>query len=318
MLAAVILRADAGPGIGVGHVMRSLTLGRALAARNVDTALASLDLPAALHERAARLGVRVVGVDDVPSNAFVMVDGYEIPAPAGAYGVIDDNHEAPVADAALVVNQNLHATEAMYADVPSSTRLLLGPQYALLREELLPCRATQPVRADANRVVVAMGGSDPRGLTEPIVRALGEDPHLELRVAIGAANPRRTALETCVAQLGGRGALDTGDLVDSFRWADLAVIAAGTTLWEVAYIGLPAVAVVVADNQVAAAKASEAEGFVVCAGADGVAGAARALLRDASRRAAMRAAGQPRFDGLGPARVADAILQLLGIEGTGG
>lgn len=313
----IILRADAGPGIGIGHVMRSLTLGGALAARHVDVALASHELPAALHSRATRLGVRVIGADDVPSTAFVMLDGYELAAPAGVHGVIDDNHEAPVADAALVVNQNLHATAAMYADVSPSTRLLLGPQYALIREELLQCRSSQPLRTDANRVVVALGGADPRGLTEPIAHALADDPHIELRIAIGAANPRRPAIETCVTQLGERAALDTGDLVDSFQWADLAVIAAGTTLWEVAYIGLPAVAVVVADNQAAAAKAAEAAGFVVSADANGVAATVHALLADTPRRRVMRAAGQPLFDGLGPALVADAIIRAAGIEVAG-
>ncbi len=300
----IVLRADAGPAIGIGHVMRSLTLGGELARRGVEVALATRELPAALATRAERLGVRVVGPDDASADAFVMLDGYEIAAPAGRHGVIDDNREAPVAGAALVLNQNLHAAAGMYADLSPATRLLLGPEYALVRDELGAVRATGPVRERASRVVLAVGGADPLGLTEPIARALA--PECELRVAVGAANPRRDA----IAALGVT--LDAGDLVDSYGWADVAVIAAGTTLWEVGYLGLPAVAIVVADNQRAAAKASEAAGFVVGADPDGVRATVAELLVDPTRRGTMRTAGQALFDGRGATRVADAVIEVAG------
>jgi spore coat polysaccharide biosynthesis predicted glycosyltransferase SpsG len=298
----IVLRADAGPAIGIGHVMRSLTLGRELVGRGVDVALATRDLPPALATRAERLGVPVIGIDDASADAFIMLDGYEIDAPAGRHGVIDDNREAPVGGAALVLNQNLHASPGMYADLAPATRLLLGPQYALLRAELEAVRATAPVREHATRVVLAVGGADPLGLTEPIARAL--ESECELRVAVGAANPRRDTITALGVTL------DAGDLVDSYAWADIAVIAAGTTLWEVAYLGLPAVAIVVADNQRAAAKAAEAAGFVTLAEPDSVRAAVVGLLADPARRGAMRVAGQAHFDGFGAARVADAVIEV--------
>jgi UDP-2,4-diacetamido-2,4,6-trideoxy-beta-L-altropyranose hydrolase len=298
----IVLRADAGPAIGIGHVMRSLTLGEALVQRGVEVALATRDLPAPLALRAERLSIRVLGVDDASADAFVMLDGYEIDAPRGSHGVIDDNREAPVAGAALVLNQNLHASPGMYADIAPTTRLFLGPQYTLLRSELARARATSHVREQASRVLLALGGADPLGLTEPIARALGAT--CELRVAVGAANPRRDAIAASGVTL------DAGDLVDSYAWADVAVIAAGTTLWEVGYLGLPAVAIVVADNQRAAAKASESAGFVTVAEPDGVRAAVAELLADRARRATMRSAGQALFDGLGAARVADAVIEV--------
>jgi spore coat polysaccharide biosynthesis predicted glycosyltransferase SpsG len=276
----IILRADAGPSIGVGHVMRSLTLGSALVAAGADVLLVSDELPPFLEARAERLGVQAAS--SVPSGAFVVLDGYHLAAPDGRYAVIDDNREAPVDGAALVLNQNLHATAALYADLPAATRVLLGPEYALLREGLP--RRSDPIRADVARVLVAMGGTDPAGLTAPIAESLTE---YDVRVATAA---------------------NFDALAEMFAWADIAVIAAGTTLWEVGYVGLPAVAIVVADNQRAAAKAADAAGFVVHANMAEVAAIVGTL--DAARRSAMRDAGQALFDGGGAARVADAILAV--------
>jgi spore coat polysaccharide biosynthesis predicted glycosyltransferase SpsG len=180
----------------------------------------------------------------------------------------------------------LHATPALYADLPASTRLLLGPEFALLREGLP--RRSDPIAGAGTRVVIAMGGTDPLGLTQPIADALSA---YDVRVA-NAAN--------------------FDGLIDSFSWADVAVIAAGTTMWEVGYIGIPAVAVVVADNQRAAAKAADAAGFVVSVDATDVARTVDSLSNDPERRITMRAAGQTLFDGTGAARVADAMLEVAG------
>jgi spore coat polysaccharide biosynthesis predicted glycosyltransferase SpsG len=299
----IVLRADASESIGIGHVMRSLTLGSELVRRGIDVTLATYCIPHSLGVRAWEFGISVLEAERAPADVFTVVDGYDIGAPPGPHAVIDDNLESAVERAALILNQNLHATEAMYADLASQARLLLGPSYALLRRELQPQRGA--VRVDATRVVVAMGGADPSRSTEPILDELLRAPAIDVRVAIGAANPRRNAIASRDV------ALDRGDLVDSLAWADVAVIAAGTTLWEVGYTGVPAIAVVVADNQAEAAKAAAARGFVQLAERDEVAASVRALLGDPTRRQAMRAAGQACFDGQGAARVADAVIEVM-------
>jgi spore coat polysaccharide biosynthesis predicted glycosyltransferase SpsG len=161
-------------------------------------------------------------------------------------------------------------------------------------------------------VVISFGGADPCRLTEPVIRELAADPRVEMRVAVGPANPRRVAIEGEIARHVPRAALDRGELVESLAWADVAVIAGGTTLWEVGYVGLPTVAVVVADNQRAATKAAETAGFVVAAEPQLVALTTVRLLGDATRRAGMRAAGLACFDGRGAARAAEALLEVAG------
>lgn len=343
----VVLRADAGGALGVGHVMRSLVLGQALRARGFELVLVTRALPPSLAARARQLGIEVVALDpkpDIPRDvaamceltpAFVMLDGYDLGAPYTRalgdaripFGVVDDNREVPLDGASIVVNHNPHASTAMYHGVDPSTQLLLGPRYALLRDDLAGVRSQRPSHAGegaaesgaAYRIVVAFGGSDPRRLTLPVVAALAREPRIEFRVAAGLANPCRDEIAAVCCALGPRAALDPGDLTESFAWADLAVVGAGTTAWETAYVALPCVAVVVADNQVHAAAAAAGMGIVAFVDARedfpvaAIAATARRLLDDPERRARMAACGLATFDGEGAGRVADAIATRVGV-----
>ncbi len=326
----VVLRVDADATIGVGHAMRSITLGAALAARRFDVRLVSVAIPDPLAARATAAGI-TVELTDEPSvmdritdlePSLVVVDGYhlapllgELEARAISHAVIDDNHELPIGGAALVLNQNLHATTALYPDVRPDQQLLLGSRYVLLRPDVARVRR-RPPRAVANRVLVALGGADPIGLTGPLAAGLVDQPAFEVAIAVGSANPRRDELRSLASRHHGRVRVDAGDLVDSYRWADVAVIGAGTTMWETGYLGLPALAVIVADNQWAGGRAAAEHGLVEAIdGRRDLAVAAllercKHMTSDVERRRAMSSAGRGLFDRNGANRVAAAIESL--------
>ena len=173
-------------------------------------------------------------------------------------------------------------------------------------------------RHDGRRVLIALGGGDDRGLTGVLTAALLDRPDYEVWLGIGPTNPRRNELVSFAAREPDRVHVDRGDLVDGYRWADVAVIGSGTTMWEVGYLGLPAVAVIVADNQVAGARAAEARGFLEAA--DGRAGAdpvelverCARLASDLRLRGRMSTAGPCLFDGRGAERVAEELHVLAG------
>jgi UDP-2,4-diacetamido-2,4,6-trideoxy-beta-L-altropyranose hydrolase len=217
----------------------------------------------------------------------------------------------------LVVNQNLHATPDLYADVSSDTTLLLGSSYAMIRRDVTSIdRADHP--GDGRSVLVSFGGTDPAGLTLPVVEALLRVPDVEVVVALGADHPDRPAVRSVIDRHPERAGFDPGDLTTGLRVADVAVIGGGSTLWEVASLGIPAVAAVVADNQVAGTAAAEAAGFVVGIdvrdggrGAGEVAGAVIVLLDDLEQRRALAASGRSLFDGHGAERVVAAIEAIV-------
>ena len=322
-----MLRADAGPEVGIGHVMRCITMGGALTAPGARTVLLTAPLPDSLGEQARASGLTVAQTDPQQQDLasiekhgpdFVMVDGYHLgglveglTASPTRFGVIDDNNELPTGHADLVLNQNLHAAPTLYPDVPAE-RLLLGAPYALIRPDITAAsRATN--REPEGRIVVSLGGADPTQLTYPIAKLLLDSDDVDLRLAVGVANPRRDEL-IHLAETNPRAALDSGDLVGSLLWADIAVIGAGTTLWEVGHLGIPAVAVIAVDNQVQGGRAAAEAGFVDAVDlrdggrAEDASAAAVRLLHDRARAQAMARRGAALFDGHGAERVAHRIL----------
>ncbi len=112
---------------------------------------------------------------------WVVVDGYRfnsdyqraLKAAGCKILFLDDYGHANHYSADLVMNQNVGASEALYASREPYTRLLLGPRYALLRREFTEWRAwKREVSPTGRRVLVTMGGSDPENVTERVVEAL--------------------------------------------------------------------------------------------------------------------------------------------------
>ncbi|NNG03459.1 MAG: hypothetical protein HKM95_05085, partial [Inquilinus sp.] len=110
---------------------------------------------------------------------------------------------------------------------------------------------------------------------------------------------------------------DLADMAAAMASADLAVSAAGSTLWELAFMGVPTLALVAAEGQRPAAAAYGAAGLgdvIDLLAADGEARlgpAIATLLGDAERRRTIAARGRAAVDGQGAARVCQRIEALL-------
>lgn len=230
---------------------------------------------------------------------------------------IDDNAEAEHYYADIVLNQNLHAQEGLYACRESYTQLLLGPSYALLRREFRKgngwSRNVPPV---ARRILVTMGGSDPKNVTLTVLRAVQglRVDGLEAVVVVGGANPHDEALREAVraSSVPVRVERDAADMAALMAWADVAVAGAGSTCWELAFMGPPSILLVVADNQARNAAALEEVGaFVVLRApqqeAGSIAEALEGLLASPGRRQEMAARAGRLVDGLGRQRVVSAL-----------
>jgi UDP-2,4-diacetamido-2,4,6-trideoxy-beta-L-altropyranose hydrolase len=68
---------------------------------------------------------------------------------------------------------------------------------------------------------------------------------------VGSNNPNRDQLQVLANSLRERVDLQIGSnrMADAMSWADLAISAAGSTTWELAFMGVPAALLVQADNQ---------------------------------------------------------------------
>ena len=274
-----VLRADASSSIGVGHVMRSLSLGEALLDEGFGVELVSFELAPSLQSLATSCGVEVVELSCAPRSSedaqfvlqrnanIVVVDGYEfsreffagLEASSTPFAIIDDNAETNAQSPSAVINQNPHASASMYAHLQGEPKMLLGLQYAMVRKEVREVAAMNlPIHE--GEVFVAMGGADFLGLTAPLVEALAETG-LQIRVAVGHANTQRAHIQKLADQLGNVTLIEQQDYVSSLASAHVAVLAAGSSLWEACAVGTPSIGLVVADNQFASANAAKKLGF---------------------------------------------------------
>jgi UDP-2,4-diacetamido-2,4,6-trideoxy-beta-L-altropyranose hydrolase len=273
----LIIRVDANAQIGTGHLMRCLALAQAWkddAGRVVFiTACQNEELLQLLKEEASTVHVLARPHPDVDDwkqtkrilgahpDTWVVLDGYhfdevyqqQVRESGHALLVIDDMAHFQHYYADIVLNQNLHAEQLHYSCEPY-TRLLLGTRYVLLRREFLAWKDwRREVPEVARRVLVTLGGADPQNHTLKVVQALQkvDIPNLEGVVVIGAINRHKDVLEAAIRQssIPIRLVCNEKSMPDLMAWTDVALSTAGTTSWELLFLGVPTAFLVSANNQ---------------------------------------------------------------------
>jgi UDP-2,4-diacetamido-2,4,6-trideoxy-beta-L-altropyranose hydrolase len=235
---------------------------------------------------------------------------------------IDDNGHAGHYSADLVLNQNIHAHEGLYPNREPYTRLLLGTRYVLLRREFLKWRGwKREIPEVARKVLVTMGGSDPDNVTLKVVQALQQVDMdgLEATVVVGGSNPHYEELQSAVQDSRFPIRLESNvvDMPELMAWADVAVSAGGSTSWELAFMGVPTLVLILASNQRPIAECLDAVGVAINLGwyADvspkEMAQVVMQLLKAPRTRAEMSQRGRRLVDGVGSDRVLQALQRRM-------
>ena len=114
---------------------------------------------------------------------------------------------------------------------------------------------------------MTLGGGDHENHTLKVIQALQKiDIHgLEATVVIGASNPHARVLEAAARQsrVPIRLIQNARNMPELMAWADVAVSGGGSTVWELAFMGVPTVLFMLADNQSKVAEALHRVGAVV-------------------------------------------------------
>jgi len=334
----LVIRADANTKIGVGHVMRSMALaqawqdygGRAVLALSMDTPI--------LEDRFRSEGMDVVNLTAQPGSnddaietailaqnteaAWVAVDGYHfdseyqrlIKESGLNLLLIDDIGHAKHYWADIVLNQNIHANEGLYASREPYTSLLLGTSYVLLRREFLHFREwTREIPDVARKVLVTLGGGDSDNVTLKVIQALNQidSSELEVKIVVGPSNPHMDSLRAAVhrSPFNVHVLSSVRNMPGLMAWADMAVSAGGSTCWELAFMGLPNLILIFADNQILLAEGLHTEGVALNLGwsqgiSDSEVGQAiEELMTTLEVRQKMARCGRELVDGEGAGRV---------------
>jgi UDP-2,4-diacetamido-2,4,6-trideoxy-beta-L-altropyranose hydrolase len=300
----VLIRADASPTIGSGHIARCLTLARVLREQGSHVAFACRRLPGHRIDALQGEGFETFAlperyVDEDPQQAIEAMLPWQadinalddlLEGHAGFDWIIADHYGldhhwqtaarrwapriAAVDDLAsrrysvdLLLNQNLSGLSENYAPLlPDGCRTLLGPRYAMLREEFR-CPAIE-IRARVRRVLVNFGGFDAAMQTHHAMLALADFAQLEVDFVAGAENPAWAQMQA-LAETRPHWRLHSfvSDFYQRMTAADLFIGAGGGTSWERAAMGLPTICIAVSNNQQANGEVMAAAGAHVFMGA---------------------------------------------------
>ncbi|OYQ34191.1 UDP-2,4-diacetamido-2,4,6-trideoxy-beta-L-altropyranose hydrolase [Niveispirillum lacus] len=340
----VLIRADASPAKGTGHIMRCLALAEALSDRGVVPHFATREITGSLLERLIEAGYgHHTLADDSPAALLglatsvqavgLVVDSYWLTAAwraavrpgFRAVLALDDLGDRAL-HADLVWNPAPGADALAYARLAPDASLLAGEPYLLLRREIRQA-AQAPNRPLAERqsILLTFGGSDPTGLTVPVVKRLAPalPPGIGLDVVAGGSNNALGCIRAACARFPDQVRLhvDSREMGLLMSECGLCLTAGGGTVAELAALAVPSLLAIVADNQAPAALDARARQWAAVVEARGDRAAAAEMIStkaldlwsdlpariELSRRIA--AGG---IDGQGAARVAAALLDKLG------
>ncbi|MDA8141181.1 MAG: UDP-2,4-diacetamido-2,4,6-trideoxy-beta-L-altropyranose hydrolase [Desulfobacteraceae bacterium] len=160
----------------------------------------------------------------------------------------------------ILLDQNLYFNaDARYAGlIPSSCLLLLGPRYALLRPEFKEARKNLRERnGSVKRILIFFGGVDQHNMSGMALEAIQSLNRQDIAVdlVVGRSNPHAEVLQSRCAQIPNTHFhLQVDNMAQLMATADLAIGAGGVASWERCCLGLPAIIISIARNQIAIAE----------------------------------------------------------------
>lgn len=338
-----IFRTDASVAQGLGHFMRCRALAAGWMARGGHVTFATTETPGDLLESIRKDGFEVrVGPSGTSvetelawfvswlkemDRPVIFLDGYDFDlkyqhevGPWARCLVCLDDVPGRRFECDVVLNQNLGvAAEDYDALVMASTTVLLGPQYALLRAEFREHAGSYRVAAKPRRVLVTLGGSDGADHTARVLGELAPLAEVEMDVVLGPMYSHGNPISRVRGLDPGRIHIHhgVGCFLDLAAHADLAVTAGGSTVWELACLGIPMVVLGTAANQDAVLRGLQAEQAALVLGPmqslspGEITGAVRSLLAAPSQLRDLSRAASRLVDGRGGERVIEVIEGIL-------
>lgn len=277
------IRADGNNQIGIGHVMRCLTLAEELGRQgeNVlflvadesceelirERGFASVVLGTAFDDMEPELErlddiIEQYGIDRLLIDSYYVTCRYLEELRKKVITVYLDDIDSFPYPVDLLINYNVFATAKDYpygieynGSVKTTglvkeeiTAVLAGPSYAPVRTEFSANRAV--IKESVEKILITLGGSDAYNLTTKIARKLLDVTTAELHVVCGPFNLHKEKLYK-LADEEKRVYIheNVKEMWMLMKQCDLAVSAAGSTMCELAVAGVPTVTFSFVENQ---------------------------------------------------------------------
>ena len=154
----------------------------------------------------------------------------------------------------LIIDQNLHTQmNSLYINsVPKNCVKLLGPDYAILRNQFIAQRKYAKIRSlPLKNILVSFGGSDNENHTLHALTSLKKlNSDVNVNVVTGTANIGKKIIKNfCKKNFNYNYFEQVENMAKLMQVADLCIGSSGTTTWERCCVGLPAIAIVASNDQ---------------------------------------------------------------------
>ena len=271
------IRADGNSAIGMGHLMRCVSIAKALQKAEVECVFITASEEAGIYVEKQGLDCRILHTNyrDMESEiplikalaeeenlSLLLVDSYQL-----TQKYVDewkkycpvfymDDTGVSLYQADGIINYNIYGKELGYeARCDKETTLLLGAGYAPVKEMF--ANTSYQVREKVSRILITMGGSDAWNIAGLLAEKMLETlPYpIELDVICGRFNPHLEVLQKLRESDDRVHVLvDVPDMWNKMAAADIVVSAAGSTLYELCTMGVPTVCCYYVENQRRAAE----------------------------------------------------------------
>ncbi len=288
----ILVRADGNSSIGVGHVMRCLSIADAFKRKNVEVIFATADdsMKNIIVDRGFSCFVLNSEYENLKTDfnnkqflelinksEIVLVDSYYVNEEYFTYLrqdalnkkiiYMDDLCEKayPVD---VVINYNIYADRGKYVDLYESknynTEFILGSRFTPLRTEFSKVKKIG-IKEKISDVLIMTGGADIYHTSLGLIKTLKEYrnnqsgnilDHICFHLVVGAMSEDYGNI---LNEISGINNIvihrNVKDMISLMLSCDIAVSAAGTSLYELCACGVPTITYVLADNQINGEKA---------------------------------------------------------------
>lgn len=271
----ILMRADGGKGIGLGHIMRMCVLAQAVLENDRNEIVFIC--------KYSSCGKYDAGINIIKDNKFkvltinedsyiediikiqktyeadmLITDSYNVDADYfnvlklyfKITGYIDDvNNKKMNVD--IIVNQNINAFNLNYKkNILPNTKLLLGTNYCMLRKEFREACKNKKNNCEVSNILLTLGGMDDNYNTLKILKQI-KDCGKNIHVVIGNAfdDDLVKRLNKIEKENNNVYIYENAIMSEIMLKCDIAIAGCGSTLYELSAMKVPAIGVVIADNQ---------------------------------------------------------------------
>jgi|LGOV01.1.fsa_nt_gb spore coat polysaccharide biosynthesis predicted glycosyltransferase SpsG len=258
----IYISTHGGEKIGMGHLHRACTLALGFERLKQDVRVVTCSQ----NDLVGYLGLKNLILSDeelikeVKANDIVIFDRYNINQQLlDCYesnvnvGYVDDLGDVNY-ECSFVINGNLYASHLEYSKTKTQ---YLGIKYTILKDEYFNNEVIE-VREEVQNILITFGGSDPFGLTMRLLPIISKITHVDFHIVVGPCFSKEfTELEYSNLHY----YYNLTSLREIFLLSDMAITAAGSTVYELIALGIPMITVEVIENQKKIAKELHEKGL---------------------------------------------------------